>query len=86
MITNIDTTNRRGGGWGISFSLCPSAGRKNPEDKSFLIVGRNNGDVIVGRNNGIRKSDSRETELCPKCFNLMGEDGLCWKCLTESGK
>ncbi len=77
MITNNDTTNRRGGGWGISFSLCPSAGRKNPEDKSFLIV---------GRNNASRKSDSRERELCPKCFNLMSEDGLCWKCLTENGK
>jgi hypothetical protein len=74
MITNNDTTNRRGGGWGISFSLCPSAGRKNPEDKSFLIVGRNNG------------GDSKERELCPKCFNLMSEDGLCWKCLTENGK
>ncbi len=81
MITNNDTTNRRGGGWGISFSLCPSAGRKNPEDKSSLIVCRNNGDVIVGR-----KSDSKESNLCPKCFNLMSEDGLCWKCLTESPK
>jgi hypothetical protein len=82
MITNNDTTNRRGGGWGISFSLCPSAGRKNPEDKSFLIVDVvKNGDVIVGR-----KSDSKERELCPKCFNLMSEDGLCWKCLTESPK
>ena len=82
MITNNDTTNRRGGGWGISFSLCPSAGRKNPEDKSFLIVGvAKNGDVIVG---GGRKG--KETELCPKCFNLMSEDGLCWKCLTESRK
>jgi hypothetical protein len=77
MITNNDTTNRRGGGWGISFSLCPSAGRKNPEDKSFLIV---------GRNNDSRKSDSKESNLCPKCFNLMGEDGLCWKCLTENPK
>jgi hypothetical protein len=72
MITNNDTTNRRGGGWGISFSLCPSAGRKNPEYKSFLIVG------------GSRKG--KEKELCPKCFNLMGEDGLCWKCLTENPK
>lgn len=75
MITNNDTTNRRGGGWGVSFSLCPSAGRKNPEDKSFLIV-----DVVMMR------GDGKETELCPKCFNLMSEDGLCWKCLTENGK
>jgi hypothetical protein len=74
MITNNDTTNRRGGGWGISFSLCPSAGRKNPEDKSFLIVG------------GSRNSDSKEGDICPKCSNLLDGDGLCWKCLIESNK
>ena len=75
MITNNDTTNRRGGGWGISFSLCPSAGRKNPEDKSFLIVDAvMSGDVM------------KENGICPKCSNLLDRDGLCWKCLIESNK
>jgi hypothetical protein len=73
MITNNNTTNRRGGGWGISFSLCPSAGRKNPEDKSFLIV-----DAVM--------SEGKEGEICPKCGGIVGEDGLCWKCLIGSNK
>ena len=24
-----------------------------------------------------------EKNICPKCSNLLDEDGLCWRCLTK---
>jgi len=31
--------------------------------------------------------NKREDSLCPKCQSIIRDnDGLCWKCLTESNK
>ena len=27
--------------------------------------------------------DERKNDICPKCSNLLGEDRICWKCLTQ---
>ena len=32
---------------------------------------------------GLPSLESYRNDICPKCSNLLGEDGLCWKCLTK---
>jgi hypothetical protein len=32
---------------------------------------------------GLPSPQSYQNDICPKCSNLLGEDGLCWKCLTK---
>ena len=36
---------------------------------------------IIDRYHNIERE--RRNHICPKCSNLMGEDGICWKCLTQ---
>ncbi len=32
---------------------------------------------------GLPSLESYERDICPKCSNLLDEDGLCWRCLTK---
>jgi hypothetical protein len=32
---------------------------------------------------GLPSLESYRNDICPKCATLLGEDGLCWKCLTN---
>jgi hypothetical protein len=32
---------------------------------------------------GLPSLESYRNDICPKCTNLLGDDGLCWKCLTQ---
>ena len=32
---------------------------------------------------GLPSLESYRNDICPKCATLLGEDGLCWKCLIK---
>jgi hypothetical protein len=85
MITNNISRNA-GRGLGVYRSPLVLRPEKNFGDKSFLIAAFTslNDDVIAAStliNEGLREGD-----VCPKCSSIIGRDGLCWKCLMESGK
>ncbi len=29
---------------------------------------------------------SKDKGICPKCSIMLDEEGICWRCLTESNK
>ncbi len=85
MITNNISRNA-GRGLGVYRSPLVLRPEKNFGDKSFLIAAftKLNDDVMI--TTSPTNEWLREGDVCPKCNSIIGRDGLCWKCLTESGK